>query len=219
VVSPPVLPSPLVSTLARRAAAAGVGAWPVTLLGLLLAPLAFLGFWTAHYWWGALAAVLFALTDGIALALTYSATAASRWVRRFRLAVASTLPPFWWWAWLHGLGGVGRQLEEVYKGGLLVVIVGGHSAGRIIDGYFRWRFKMPLHQWQPFDRRFQRFAARRDINLLILLVSLLAGRPDVGIQLLALWSLLTLFVHAVRLAMAENAAARGTPIGPEPAER
>jgi hypothetical protein len=40
------------------------------------------------------------------------------------------------------------------------------------------------------------------VNLVILTLSLLAERPNTGIELVALWTLVSLIFHAVRLAQA-----------------
>jgi hypothetical protein len=48
--------------------------------------------------------------------------------------------------------------------------------------------------------------------MVILVGSLLFGRPDVGLQLVALWTILSLIFHAVRLAMANGRADRGRQI-------
>ena len=45
--------------------------------------------------------------------------------------------------------------------------------------------------------------------MVILVAALLFGRPDVGIELVALWTLVSLLFHAVRLAQAEAVYYRG----------
>jgi hypothetical protein len=71
---------------------------------------------------------------------------------------------------------------------------------------------MDPHVWRPFDSRFRLITARRNPNMAILFVSLLAGRPDIGIEMVALWTILSLIVHAVRLAQANARAERGRKI-------
>jgi hypothetical protein len=51
--------------------------------------------------------------------------------------------------------------------------------------------------------------ARRNPNMVILVVALLFGRPDLGIELVALWTILSLIFHAVRLAQANARRDRG----------
>jgi hypothetical protein len=48
--------------------------------------------------------------------------------------------------------------------------------------------------------------------MVILLVSLIAGRPDWGLIAVAAWTLISLLVHMVQLAQAMIARARGQPV-------
>ena len=48
--------------------------------------------------------------------------------------------------------------------------------------------------------------------MVILVVCLALGRPDLGIELVALWTLLSLIFHAVRLAQANSRYYRGQPV-------
>jgi hypothetical protein len=41
---------------------------------------------------------------------------------------------------------------------------------------------------------------------------MLFGRPDTGLELVALWTILSLIFHAVRLAQANSARDRGSPV-------
>jgi hypothetical protein len=198
--------------LTRWAAQAGMTPNQVTLIGFLFCLAAFWFFWNGDYWLGTATGFVFMVLDTVDGKLARCTGQSSRWGDIFDHGTDLLHPPFWWWAWLHGLGAAGHQLEEVYKGGLLAVIVGTYVLGRLIEGWFKWRFGMHIHVWRPIDSRFRLITARRNPNMVILVASLLAGRPDVGIQLLALWSILSLIFHAVRLAQAEGVAARGRPI-------
>ena len=104
-------------------------------------------------------------------------------------ASTSIHPPFWWWAWVHGLDAYGRPLEPVYATMLLWAIVGGYVVQRVIEGIFMRRFGgMHIHVWRPIDSQFRLITARRNPNMVILVAALLFGRPDVGLELVALWT-------------------------------
>jgi hypothetical protein len=45
--------------------------------------------------------------------------------------------------------------------------------------------------------------------MVILVVALLFGRPDLGLELVAWWTIASLIFHAVRLAQAREIAGRG----------
>jgi hypothetical protein len=48
--------------------------------------------------------------------------------------------------------------------------------------------------------------------MVLLVASLIFGRPDVGIALVALWTIISLIFHAVRLAQASAVSDRGEPV-------
>ena len=64
----------------------------------------------------------------------------------------------------------------------------------------------------PVDSQFRLITARRNPNMVILVAALLVRRPGVGLELVALWTLISLIFHAVRLAQASERAARGQKI-------
>jgi len=71
---------------------------------------------------------------------------------------------------------------------------------------------MEIHVWRRIDSKFRLITARRNPNMAILTASMLFGRPDTGLELVALWTVASLIFHAVRLAQATEQAARGQPI-------
>ena len=96
---------------------------------------------------------------------------------------------------------------------LLWAIVGGYVVQRIIEGIFIQRYgRVHIHVWQPIDSKFRLITARRNPNMVILVAALLIQRPDLGIELVALWTILSLIFHAVRLAQANGRRDRGRPV-------
>jgi hypothetical protein len=73
---------------------------------------------------------------------------------------------------------------------------------------------MESHCWRPIDSLFRTITARRNPNLIFLSVSLLAGRPDLGLVMVALWTLASLVFHGVRLAQAFGLRRRGGVVEP-----
>jgi hypothetical protein len=63
--------------------------------------------------------------------------------------------------------------------------------------------------WQRFDSLFRQVTARRNPNLAILTVAVLIGRPDWGINVVAVWVAISLVVHAVRFLQAAFARRHG----------
>ncbi len=110
-------------------------------------------------------------------------------------------PPFWWWAWGVGLG-PGHEFATV-------VVVAGYVIGRALEGAFLARFGFETHSWRPIDGLFRTITARRNPNLILLSVGAIAGRPDLGLVMVALWTIASLGFHALRLVRAETQRARG----------
>jgi len=205
--------------LTRWAARAGMSPNSVTLVGALLCVAAFFFFWEGRYWAGCAAGFGFMVLDTVDGKLARCTGQSSKWGNIFDHGIDLIHPPFWWWAWAEGLGlhGPLRKvsypgLEPVYEGLVLALIVFGYVAQRVIEGIFMRRYGMHIHVWRPVDSKFRLITARRNPNMVILVGSLLFGRPDVGLQLVALWTILSLIFHAVRLAMANGRADRGRQI-------
>ncbi len=65
----------------------------------------------------------------------------------------------------------------------------GYIAQRVIEGIFMRRYGMHIHVWRPVDSKFRLVTARRNPNMVILFGALLFGRPDIGLELVALWTI------------------------------
>ena len=199
--------------LTRWAARAGLSPNSVTMVGFILCLLAFWLFWIGQYWLGVASGFGFMVLDTVDGKLARCTGASSKWGNVFDHGIDLIHPPFWWWAWLHGLAAYGLELEPVYATMILWAIIGGYVAQRLIEGRFMHRFgKMHIHVWRPIDSNFRLITARRNPNMVILVVALLFGRPDLGIKMVALWTLVSLIFHAIRLAQATAANDRGEPI-------
>ena len=199
--------------LTRWAAQAGLTPNAVTAFGALLCVLAFYLFWNGQYWLGTLSGFIFMVLDTVDGKLARCTGASSKWGNVFDHGIDLVHPPFWWWAWAHGLAVYGRPLTPIYATMVLWAIIGGYVAQRVIKGIFMRRFgRMHIHVWRPIDSKFRLITARRNPNMVILVVALLLGRPDGGLVAVAWWTIVSLFFHAVRLAQASEQAARGKPI-------
>ena len=199
--------------LTRWAAQAGLTPNVVTLVGAILCALAFVLFWRGYYWPGVLSGFIFMVLDTVDGKLARCTGASSKWGNVFDHGIDLVHPPFWWWAWLHGLAAYGRSLSPIYATMVLWAIIGGYILQRLIEGVFMRRFGgMHIHVWQKIDSQFRLITARRNPNMVILVAALLVGRPDSGLVLVAWWTIISLIFHAVRYAQASEAAARGKPI-------
>ncbi|MEO7563853.1 MAG: CDP-alcohol phosphatidyltransferase family protein [Sphingomicrobium sp.] len=199
--------------LTRWAARAGISPNMVTTIGAILCVFAFFLFWRGDYWLGSLSGFMFMVLDTVDGKLARCTGASSKWGNLFDHGIDLIHPPFWWWAWQHGLAPYGRPLEPLVTTMTLWVIIGGYVLQRLIEGVFMRRFGgMHIHVWERTDSRFRLITARRNPNMVILVGSLLFARPDIGLELVAAWTLISLIFHAVRLAQANGARARGETI-------
>ena len=115
-------------------------------------------------------------------------------------------PPVWWWAWGVGIGAAASPA--------VLIVVGGYFVGRLLEGVFLASFKMETHSWRPIDTLFRTITARRNPNLIFLSVGAAAGRPDLGMAMVALWTVVSLSFHAVRLLQAFLARQQGRAVAP-----
>lgn len=179
----------------------------VTSASLVLVFAAMWLFWTGHFGWGMLAAWVMTFLDTVDGKLARVTLQSSPWGNVFDHSIDLIHPPFWWWAWIVGLPAAGFAYEHASVA--LTVIVAGYVLQRIEEGIFMACFKMDMHVWQRFDSRLRLITARRNPNLLILSASLLVGRPDVGISVVALWTAVCLVLHALRIVQAAFARRHG----------
>lgn len=179
----------------------------VTSLSLVCVLVAMWCFWHGHFGWGLAAAWFMTFLDTVDGKLARVTLQSSPWGNVFDHSIDLIHPPFWWWAWMVGLGAVGLPLEQHSL--VLWVIIGGYVLQRVEEGLFGLWFKMDMHVWQRFDSLLRLVTARRNPNLAIVTVAALLGRPDTGIVIVAWWVVICLVVHAVRLLQAVLARRHG----------
>ena len=195
--------------LTRWAARIGMTPNQVTLIGAALCVATFFLFMGGHYWWGMATGFGFMVLDTVDGKLARCTGQSSWWGNIFDHGIDLVHPPFWWWAWAEGLNYHNDPFERVYEVLIVAAIVAGYVAQRFIEGIFMRRYRMHIHVWQRVDSRFRLVTARRNPNMIILLVSIIFKRPDMGLELVALWTMISLIFHAVRLAQANARMERG----------
>jgi phosphatidylglycerophosphate synthase len=111
-------------------------------------------------------------------------------------------PPFWYLAWGLGLATFDPALLSVDLNTMITLIFVGYIAGRLMEGIFStWIARFGFYSWRPVDSINRLITARRNPCLIILTVSLLPGRPDLGLEAVALWTLASSLFLLVRLVM------------------
>jgi phosphatidylglycerophosphate synthase len=181
----------------RWCALAGATPNQVTFASFLLVLAAFALFWTGHFGWGLVAAWIMTFLDTVDGKLARVTLTSSKIGNVFDHGIDLVHPPFWWWAWLVGVQAGGSPLTAPSL--ILTVIVVGYVVQRLFEGLFLGLFKVEMHAWRPFDSFFRLITARRNPNLILLTGASLAGRPEVGLVLVAIWTGLSLLVHLAQL--------------------
>jgi len=190
----------------RRLAAAHVHPNTVTLVSWVLAIAAFALFWTGSFGLGLIAAWGMTFLDTVDGKLARVTLTSSRLGDVLDHGLDLVHPPFWWWAWGIGIGWTWHPAT--------LVVVGGYFAGRALEGAFLATFGFETHSWRPIDTLFRTITARRNPNLILFSVGTAAGRPDLGMALVALWTAASLAFHALRLLQAFAVRLRGGSVTP-----
>ena len=202
----------LALVLTRICARLGISPNMVTAVGAVGCVLATVAFWYGHYWSGMALGFVFMVLDTVDGKLARCTITSSYWGNIFDHGIDLVHPLFWWWAWAVGLSAWGLALSHDDFVFVMGVMIAGYLVQRLIEGMFIHRFKMHIHIWQPFDSRFRLITARRNPNMVILFAAMLAGRPDIGINAVAWWTVISCLVHFIRLAQAEIAYRKGRPM-------
>jgi len=199
--------------LTRLCARLGITPNMVTTIGAIFcvaAPFAFAG---GHYWLGMALGLVFMVLDTVDGKLARCTITSSKFGDIFDHGIDLVHPPFWFWFWGTGLVHWGLELSDNLFAWVMAAIIVGYVVQRLIEGEFmRQHGLMHIHVWRRFDSRFRLITARRNPNMVILFVSLLFSRPDIGLVAVAVWTVLSCLIHLIRLFQAKALAARGVPI-------
>jgi len=188
----------------RWCAAHGISANMVTAASLLLVLLAMGLFARGYFAAGVVAAWLMTFLDTVDGKLARVTLTSSRLGNVFDHGIDLLHPPFWYLAWYFGLAASATPTEALLLAGAVWTAVIGYVIGRLQEGFFLWRYGFEIHAWSRLDSVFRLFTARRNPNLAILTAATAAGRPDLGLQAVAAWTLLSLAFHFWRIAQAEQ---------------
>jgi len=188
--------------ITRLAARLGLSPNAVTLIGAVFCVAAGVAFYRGHYWPGMAAALVFMVLDTVDGKLARCTITSSRIGDVLDHGIDLVHPLIWWWAWGIGLAAYGRPVDPHLFLAVMAALVGGYVVQRLIEGLFILWFRIHIHVWEPIDTRFRLVTARRNPNMVLLFVSLVFGRPDVGLIAVAAWTVLSCLFHLVRIVQA-----------------
>src|SRR5690606_30083404 len=104
-------------------------------------------------------------------------------------------PPLWYLAWAWGLSG-GDTGSAVFAAAIWMTVF--YTLDRLVLMVYRARFTRGLHAHSPLDHPARTFITRRNINLPIFTLGVLAGYGVEAFYLIVLWQIVTVVWHAGR---------------------
>ena len=175
----------------------------VTAVGAIFCFMAPFAFADGRYWLGMGLALVFMVLDTVDGKLARCTLTSSAFGNVLDHGIDLVHPPFWYWFWGTGLVHWGLALSDEAFTWVMAAILVGYVVQRAIEGLFmRQNGMMHIHVWRRFDSQFRLITARRNPNMVILFISVLFGRPDLGLIAVAAWTVLSCAVHLVRLLQA-----------------
>ena len=186
----------------------------VTAVSLVLVIVATVLFARGEFGWGLLAGWIMTFldtVDGKLARVTVTSTPLGNFLDH---GIDLVHPPIWYVAWGLGLALDQPSVAGVPLSVLYLAILAGYVGGRLCEGAFqRWIAPFSMFTWRPFDSYFRLIVARRNPNMIMLTLSLVIGRPDLGLMAVAAWTLLSTAILLVRLLLAARARRKRGAIG------
>ena len=187
----------------------------VTLVGLGLVILAGILFYSGFFALGLTAGWIMTFLDTVDGKLARVTVTSSKFGHIFDHAIDLIHPPLWYIAWGLGLGNNYPALSPAQLPLILWLIVGAYLVGRLVEALFTSLLgRFGIFSWHPIDSYFRLITGRRNPNLILLTVSLLCGRPDLGLLAVAFWTVITSLFLLGRLGMAIKTRLAGDPLTP-----
>lgn len=194
-----IWPAPAL-VVTRWCAANKISPNQVTWASAVLVVLTFWLFWQGEFVIGLITGWMMTFLDTVDGKLARVTLSSSKFGDRLDHGIDLIHPPFWWWAFAVGCAANGVALND---GGLtLAAILAGYVLQRVEEAIFILRFGIQMHIWRPFDSFFREITARRNPNLVILTLAVIAGFPREGLIAVALWTVVCLFVHLFQIIQA-----------------
>jgi phosphatidylglycerophosphate synthase len=197
-----VWPAPA-RAVTRVCAQHGVTPNAITWLSVILVVLATWEFAYGRFGTGLVLAWLMTFLDTVDGKLARVTVQSSRFGHFLDHGLDLVHPPFWYLAWGLGLASSSTPIGNAAMIAAVAAIFVGYWVGRLAEAAFGyWMARFSMFCWRPIDSYVRLVLARRNPNLILLTVALLAGRPDVGLIAVAVWTVLSSVFLLVRLAMA-----------------
>ncbi len=175
----------------------------VTSLSYVLAVAVGFLFAYGHFAWGLLLGWIMTFLDTVDGKLARVSVTHTKFGHLFDHLLDLFHPPLWYLAWGMGLMTFAPGIPGLSLSSTIWAIFIGYIFGRLTEGAFDfWLAKFSIFIWRPIDSYSRLITARRNPCLILLTLSALLGRPDLGLVAVALWTLMSALFLIARLAMA-----------------
>lgn len=172
----------------RFCALNGISPNQVTSLSLVLVIIAGFLFNNGSFALGLLAAWIMTFLDTVDGKLARVTVTSSTFGNIFDHAIDLISPPLWYLAWGLGLKSWQPGMPLSLHTAFWLIFI-GYIAGRLVEGVFKQLLESSgIFCWRPMDSYFRLITGRRNPNLILLTLSLLIGRPDLGLLAVTLWT-------------------------------
>ena len=174
----------------------------VTTIGFVLMLAATYYFWNAHWALGFICGWTMTFLDTVDGKLARTTMTYSSWGNIYDHGIDLVHPPFWYWAWFMGLGGIYGLSEPLFIA--LIAIWVGYIVDRVIEGIFMRQHGFHIHVWTRFNSGLRFFIARRNPNTFVMMIGILlsaiwAGAGYWAFMLIAAWTWICITVNFVTL--------------------
>lgn len=182
----------------------------MTTISIVLVLAAAVLFAEGLYGWGLAGAWIMTFLDTVDGKLARVTVTSTRFGHLLDHILDLVHPPFWYLLWGLGLQSFSPGIPGLTLSLAIWVIFIGYIVGRLVEGIFRkWLGGFVIFCWRPFDSYFRLVTARRNPNLILLTMSLVFRRPDLGLVAVAGWTALSSLLLLVRLGIAVYARMHG----------
>jgi phosphatidylglycerophosphate synthase len=175
----------------------------VTIVSVVLAIGAGLAFWAGYLLTGLVMGWLMTFLDTVDGKLARVTVTSSKMGDILDHGLDLIHPPLWYLAW--GMGISEMLTSSISLMSLFWIILIAYIGGRLCEGGFEWWLaSFRLFLWKPWDSYNRLITARRNPNLVILSLSVLYDRPDIGLYLVVIWHVLSTLILMARLYVAHK---------------
>ncbi len=175
----------------------------VTAMSWVLALLAGILFYQGWMGWGLVLGWIMTFLDTVDGKLARVTVDASPFGHLFDHVLDLVHPPLWYLAWGLGLSQYQPMILKIPMMHAFWLMLGAYIGGRVVEALFKkFVAGFSIFTWRPIDSINRLITARRNPCLILLTISLLAGRPDLGFEAVTLWMMLSTLFLLLRLGMA-----------------